>query len=120
MHWDEATYTAAIPRYRSQTEARYAAVLEEEKRTGLILDYWYEPIKGLYLAPKTTYTPDFLVQVWQSPDHRTLVFHEVKGPFIREKDLIKAKVAARLYPCFRFLLVQWTGDEWTWQLIPNA
>lgn len=107
-------------RYRSKTERRYAALLEQERQQGIIRAWYYEPLKGLYLAPKTSYTPDFLVELpWHGPgDTGFLCFHEIKGPFIREKDWIKVKLAAAVYPCFRFLLVQWKENRWQWKEVP--
>lgn len=107
---------APLDCYRSETERRYAAYLDSEVNAGMVAAWWYEPMKGLYLAPKTSYTPDFLVQYCDG--ERGLECHEVKGAKIWEKDRIKAKLAARLYPCFRFLLAQWKESRWTWTHIP--
>ena len=102
-------------RYRSKTERRYAALLDGERRAGRVGQWYYEPCKGLYLAPKLSYTPDFLVMYC---DGRSYEFHEVKGAYIREKDWNKAKMAAALYPVFRFVLAQWTEGAWHWKTIP--
>ena len=78
-------------RFRSNTERRYAAVLETHKRAGDIDEWYYEPMK-LRLAEKCFYSPDFLIRRADN-----LEIHEVKG-FIREDSIVKLKVAARLYP----------------------
>jgi hypothetical protein len=112
-----ASIQDATDRYKSQTERRYAALLEHWKQEGQILGWWYEPCKGLYLAPKQSYTPDFLVQ-YPARDLRLLEFHEVKGGLIRAKDRQKLKQAAALFPCFRFVLCQWQQAAWSFQEVP--
>lgn len=82
------------------TELAYAHLLDDERRAGLIINYHYERLK-LLLAPKTTYTPDFLVI---RPNGRCEI-HEVKGEFIREDALVKFKFAADMFKhCFDFYL----------------
>ena len=151
MHWTEAEYNAYLAklttkapqatvtppappkedRYKSKTERRFATtVLDVWQHDGLIQHWWYEPMKGLYLAPKTSYTPDFLVQARAHDTHwfETLgvvsayisapLLFEVKGPHIYEKDWIKAKQAAALYACFTFVLAQWNDATWHYKRIP--
>jgi hypothetical protein len=152
MNWTEAEYAAylaklttkAVPprvkktpdgylpdRYRSKTERLFATtVLDVWQHAGLITQWWYEPMKGLYLAPKTSYTPDFLVQTRAHHTHwqdtlgvltaflSTPLVFEVKGPHIYEKDWIKAKQAAALYSCFTFVLAQWKDATWHYKRIP--
>lgn len=103
--------------YRSVTEARYAAYLAGEVNAGMVAQWYYEPCKGLRLGPTTSYTPDFLVVYCDG--ERGYEFHEVKGAFIREKDWIKAKIAAAIFPCFRFVLAQWEDERWHWKEIPS-
>ena len=93
--------------YRSKLEYQYAAWLEQEQREGTINVWWYEPIK-LRLATKCFYTPDFLVQL----PSNDMEFRETKGGFIRDDSIVKIKVAARLYRCFRFKMVQFNKGEW--------
>ena len=107
---------AKADRFRSDTERRYAALLDQWKHEGEVKAWWYEVCKGLYLAPALSYTPDFLVQFVDRPFE--LEWHEVKGPFIREKDWNKAKMAAALYPIWHFVLAQRKDQQWTWQTIP--
>lgn len=94
--------------YASQLEADYAQVLRHDSMVRL---WQYEAIR-LILAPKTTYLPDFLVVTAKG----TLEIHEVKG-FLREKDNVKVKVAARLFPMFRFFLVRKLNGLWDYQAI---
>jgi hypothetical protein len=102
--------------YRSKTEARYAALLTTWQQAGLIVRWCYEPIR-LRLAPQTTLTPDFLIQ-WPSANDTRLTFDEVKG-WKREDAMVKLKVAAALYPMFRFRCVQWRQGDWRYDDIPN-
>lgn len=110
-----ARHQAPVDRYRSQTERRFVRdCLEVWQHEGKIKQWWYEPCKGLFLAPKTTYTPDFLVQ---TPDSR-LHFYEIKGAYIRPHDWIKVKLAAAKYACFPFWLAQWRKGRWQLTAIP--
>lgn len=105
-------------RYRSKTERRYAlTILDVGIASGILKRYWYEPMKGLYLAPKTTYTVDFLVE-YTDPT-QPLECHEVKGGFIYPKDMQKTKMAAALYGCFRFILAQWKDQRWWFKEVPQ-
>jgi hypothetical protein len=109
------TVLAPQDRYRSQTERRYATLLEHWEQSGEVAAWYYEPVKGLYLAPQLSYTPDFLVY-WL--DHPIPEWHEVKGAFVRPKDWQRAKMAAALYPRWPFVLAQWKDNQWTWKRIP--
>src|SRR5262245_29212502 len=91
------------PVYRSKTEARYAALLEQRLAMGDMLSWRYEALK-LRLAANTFYTPDFLVQ---GAGQGQLELHEVKGAWVREDARIKIKVAAQQYPYFLFLCATW-------------
>jgi hypothetical protein len=97
--------------YRSQTEARYAALLQTRQAGGEIAQWWFEGLK-LRLAHNTFYTADFLVQVRESP---LLQLHEVKGGFWRDDARVKIKVAAQQYPCFVFLAVQYINGTWKYE-----
>jgi hypothetical protein len=96
------------PRYRSKTEARYAAYLTACQQAGTIEVWRYEPW-AFKLATRTTYTPDFLVQYVEST---ILTFYEVKGAYIRDRALDKPKMTARLWPQFRFRLAVWDHGQW--------
>lgn len=102
------------PRYRSKTEAAYAAHLETEKRAGLILDYKHEAVR-LRLADGVWFVPDFLVVL---PGGRA-DFHEVKGAkggrwYSREKGKLKVRIAADLFRGFWRIAVAWPlgGGAW--------
>jgi len=60
----------------------------------------------LKLADDTRFTPDFAVL-----DRGEMRFIDVKG-FQREDALIKIKVAARLFPFAKFLIVKRDGSAW--------
>lgn len=84
----------------NKTEAAYDAHLAGLQMTGQILWRKFEGIK-LRLADNTFYTPDFFVM----DADRGLVVHEVKG-FMTDDAAVKIKVAAELYPIFRFFLAR--------------
>ena len=105
-------------RYRSQTESRFVGeVLVPWQQAGRIVAWWYEPCKGLYLCPRTSYTPDVLVQMPPGDAH-PLIFYEVKGGKIWRQDWIKCKQAAAIYACFSFMRAQWTDGRWHFQHVP--
>ena len=88
------------PGRMNKTEAAYAQHLELQRLAGELLWYRFEAIK-LRLATKTFYTPDFAVI---SRDG-VVQLHEVKGHW-EDDARVKIKVAAEMYPFFRFLAVQ--------------
>lgn len=102
-------FAPGLPKINA-TEARYGSFLNIQKHAHIIYDYRFEPIK-LRLANNTTYTPDFMVIPF-SPFAK-IEFHEVKGGFIREDAWIKLKIAAEIYPEFKFVLAQWKNNAWT-------
>ena len=81
----------------NKTEARYANYLDMLKFTHEIVDYCFEPAKYT-LAPRTGYTPDFMVQ----PLVGKTEFHEVKGSkaVFRDDAKVKLKVFADKYRSF--------------------
>ena len=81
-------------------EERYAGVLELRRKAGEVYQWGFEAIK-LRLAEGAWYTPDFLVVL----ESGGIEIHEFKGHW-REAALVRIKVAAALYPCFRFITVQ--------------
>lgn len=87
------------PKFKSKAEARYAQLLESQKRDGLILDWRYEAVT-LRLADGVRYTPDFLVRL----PHGRMRLVEVKG-HMREAARVRLRVAAEMYPDFTWLLV---------------
>jgi hypothetical protein len=90
---------------KNKTETAYEQYLELQKRAGDILWYEFEAIK-LRLAPKTFYTPDFLVMRADG----VLECHEVKG-FWQDDARVKIKVAAEKMP-FLFRAVKKTRGGW--------
>jgi hypothetical protein len=91
--------------HQNKTEAAYSEYLRLLKIQDRILDYRFEPMRLVLRhavpgkAKGMTYTPDFLVV------HKDYFeFHEVKG-FWREDARVKIKMAAELFPWFRFLAV---------------
>lgn len=85
----------------NETEKRYARHLDELKLAGEVLWWRFEAMKFL-LAPVTTLTPDFMVQLADG----TIEYHDVKGAkAIYEDDAkVKMKVAAASFP-FTFRVV---------------
>lgn len=99
-------HLAPKPGRMNKTEAFYAQRLELLKRAGEIVDWRFEAIK-LRLADGTFYTPDFLVVLLAPPNE----FHEVKGHW-RDDARVKFKVAAELFPMFRFRALRRAGASW--------
>lgn len=96
-----------VPGKMNNTEARYAALLDQRKSAGEILWWAYEGISFRLADLRCHYHPDFSVML---PDG-TMEIHETKGGFAREDSLIKLKVAASLYP-FVFRKCTWKGGKW--------
>jgi hypothetical protein len=92
--------------YRSAWESDYALRLDGLRQSGVILAWQYEAVR-LKLAPNTTYTPDFMVI---TPGE--IQFIEIKGQR-RAAGMAKFKVAADLYPWFRFVMVERKNGNWS-------
>lgn len=91
----------------NRTEARYAEHLNALQQAGRVAAWGYEAVK-LRLADRTFYTPDFLVVTADGG----LEMHEVKGHW-EDDARVKIKVAARLFPWFRFRAVRvGRGNVW--------
>ena len=99
------------------TEADYASELQNQKLVGIIRDYWFEGI-CLNLAPRCTYTPDFLVL----RADLTLDCVDVKGTkkekktgrkksFSYDDSRVKLRLCADRFP-FRFIIVFKVGQRW--------
>ena len=97
-----------VPGVLNKTEAEYAAILEKMKRAGEIVDYKYEAVT-FRLAPKTTLTPDFYVKL-----ENEIQIHEVKGGLIRDDAGAKFKIAAELFPEFRWIMMQKKNQKTGW------
>lgn len=89
----------------NKTEARYAQELETMKRSGEIIDYRFNGVR-FRLADNTNYTPDFFIVY---PGHFEVV--EIKG-FQREAGQARFKIAAEIYPWFRWRMVKWDQKQW--------
>ena len=97
-----ATYRPGV---MNSTEEEYAQMLEHRRLAGEIQMWLFESTK-LILAPKLTYTPDFLVINADS----ILEFHEVKG-FWRDDAKVKVKMAKEKFP-FTFIIAEKKRKEW--------
>lgn len=111
-----ATSPSSHPQFRSKLEANFASKLELEQRAGLIIQFWYEPF-SLWLPGKVRFKPDFLIQhrlPLDDNDIRMLEVIEVKGWSKNRRDgMTRLKMAAALFPCFRWALV--TRDQGNWK-----
>ncbi len=87
------------PGKMNKSESAYAAHLESLKKAGELHSYQFEAIK-FRLADNTFYSPDFLV----ISANMFVEVHEFKG-FWQDDARVKIKVAAALYPFFRFVAV---------------
>ena len=95
-----------VPGTMSETEERFAELLEELMLDKQIISYAFEPIT-FKLADKTRYTPDFM-SVNTDPT-RGVCFYEIKaseyhasGKSNQMNSLTKLKVCARTFPQFYF------------------
>ena len=76
-----------------------------------IVEWRYEAL-NFRLAKKTFYMPDFMVV---KSDRVEL--HEVKGSHWRDDARVKIKVAAQMYPWFKWVAVQWVKGGWRYEEI---
>jgi hypothetical protein len=91
-------------------ESKYAQLLDHRLHAGEIVKYSFESLK-LKLAKRTFYTPDFEVV---TPE--CIEIHEVKG-FWEDDARVKIKVAAKLFPEFKFVAVQFKKKKWLYEII---
>ena len=84
----------------NKLEARFAMMLEAQKRSSDIYSWEYEKVT-LKLAHDTRYTPDFMV----IGRFGAVEFYETKG-FMRDDARVKLQTAASMFPYFKFYLVQ--------------
>ena len=80
------------------TETWYAQHLEELKQQGLVQWFKFEGLT-FKLAPRTTYTPDFVVMMADNQ----IELHEIKG-YWQGTARVKIKLAAELFP-FKFIAI---------------
>ena len=93
----------------NKLEERFSLYLEDKKQLGEIVWWAYESIR-LALAPRCTYTPDFLVM---TKDLELQVF-EVKGvwlPAARNK----VRISADKFP-FHFFGAMWDSKQKEWKI----
>lgn len=90
------------PRGMNGLESSFAAQLDLLKIAGKISSWQFEAVRlRIASGAKTAwFKPDFLVQ-----ENGELVFYETKGHW-REAARLRMKVAAGLYPQFKFVAVQ--------------
>jgi hypothetical protein len=109
-----------IYRYKSKWEHLYSLLLEEEKKAGLIVEWFYEAVTlrltdGARVEGKKVrairYTPDFAV--WY-PDG-TMKMIEIKG-YRRTKDINRFKVAKDRFRQIEFVMLKY--DKGTWVRMP--
>ncbi len=97
----------------NKLEARYAKeVLDIRQMAGEIVSWKYEAIK-LRLAKRTWYTPDFCVEVYGFTGNH-LEIHETKGHW-GDDARVKIKVAAEMFPEFKFVAVQNKKGIWIYE-----
>jgi len=106
------------PDRMNKLERDYAGYLEQLKLAKEIQDYRFEPLKLILVhgipgkRNEMSFKADFLV-IKQNWPYQWFNFelHEVKG-FLREDAQLKLKMAAELFPWFRFYLIQREKAEW--------
>ena len=95
----------------NKTESAYADHLQLQLLAGELAWWQFEPV-NLRLAKKTWYKPDFMVLKTGTPgEFDELYLIEVKG-FWRDDARVKIKVAAEMYPMFKFVAVTRKGNGW--------
>jgi hypothetical protein len=101
---------AHTPGEMNGLEKRYAQHLGVRKATGEVLDWRFEPLK-LLLAPKATFTGDFVVKTAAG-----LELHETKG-WWEEDARLKMKWAAKDFRWMfsRIVGVKWDAKRKDWQ-----
>ena len=95
-------------RDENKTEANFGDHLDSMERAEKII-VGKRCIRVFKLAGNTTYLPDFAVV----DNNGTRTYIEIKG-FMRDDAAVKLKVAARLYPEYRWLLVK-RGSTGQWK-----
>ena len=94
--------------WASKLERDYSLVLKAQQQAAEIAWWAYEPI-SFRIGAGASYCPDFVVL----RANGELEAHECKG-FRREAAIVRIKVAARMVPWCRFVLV--TRDRRGWHL----
>jgi len=95
----------------NRLEKKYALeVLDPAMERGFVAGYWYEKVR-FELAKLTYYTPDFKVYFRDG----TVEYHEVKGRWL-DKARVKIKIAASMWPIYRWIGVMWKGKQWVYEV----
>ena len=76
------------------------------KAAGVVVGWSYEPT-SFQIGEGARYKPDFFVMFADNHDE----WHEVKG-YRREAAMVRIRVAAKMYPSDRFVLVTKRGGQW--------
>lgn len=101
------------------TELEFARLLDAQVKMGEITRWGYEEITLRWgELDNIQYTPDFTVHTASSPPGSPLhllhlCFIEVKGGFIRDKDIEKFKAARNQFPFYEFQLWQKKNHQWS-------
>lgn len=107
--------TAPSP-FDSKLEAAYALILEYEKRTGEIKDWWHHP-GSFTLADGKRYRPDFMVQRADG----SLEMIEVKGWHKNRRDsLTHVAWFAQRFKCFTVRIVWKQDGRWDGKYITGG
>jgi hypothetical protein len=94
----------------NKTETAYAQVLEANKRSGAISEWFYEAVT-FKLGPDCRYTPDFMVIDCTG----VISFYETKG-FMRDDALVKLKTFSKQFP-FGLTLCTFKNKKWVYKVI---
>ena len=98
--------------YRSQLEADYAQVLQQQVLAGTLVRWVYEPWQFVLVpgAKPVRYTPDFLA----IPTRGKWTIFECKGLW-RPKDRVVIKLCAHAWPEFRVIGVTRVRGVWQFE-----
>lgn len=104
----------------NKLERAYSQHLEARRLAGEILSWRFEAIRLRLGSPERLkaqawFTPDF----WVVTEDGLVEFHETKGRWM-EAARVRIKVAADLYPEFRFLAVRRSAAGWEFEEIRPA
>ena len=102
--------------YMNKTERRFAEFLDVLVEQGTFSGYAYEGLTFRWgRDPQTRkamrYTPDFVV--FHRDHDRSFRLVEVKGTFIRDRDLVRFRGCRAEWDGLRFELWQWKDQKWT-------
>lgn len=106
------THQRHTPGRMNGTENQFASLLSSQ--IGKTISHWEFESHTLRLAEKTTYTPDFYVIT----NEGQVIFYEVKG-YWTPAARIKIKIAASLYPQYRFIAAKIKRGEWEYEEFPQ-